>query len=502
MKEIFILLRYMSLSKRRRRSDQKINLSWLGFIIPVIAFGLPIGLIVYAPLKSLPIQSSSIFFSVFIISTSFLFVLSYTPTTVFNLYGSSDVYFLLTLPIKRSSIFLFKAIDSLLYSVPALGFILPLCIAYSVAIGKGWFFGFITSVLFILFLIEISILFGALVSRVMSRTSAKILSNLIYLLTALLYVVILNIIRPDTSFIEGVKDLTYTSRIPIGKTLSYISPIGWVISLIRGEIIGGFLLLGALLFFGLLIYKVTDTLVIESYSSRSSKKTRFPKGSSGSPFLSKDIRLLYRDPQSIYMLLCSIIFPLMILIGNKNYIGASLVMATIASFYCSYITIHLLVIEKKVWPLPRLFPVKLKSVFIWKVLIPSSIYSLIYLGVTVISMCLFKLNRIILITVPMISIAFFYSGILATRLFLKDPTRDVTSRNIFKISEVFIIEITTIGIVAGIIGPFTIYLNPLIKEWTYKNVIGIGIPAIVSAIILWLSIWMSKGIIEAIALWE
>jgi ABC-2 type transport system permease protein len=158
--------------------------------------------------------------------------------------------------------------------------------------------------------------------------------------------------------------------------------------------------------------------------------------------------------------------------------------------------------EKKVWPLPRLFPIKLKNLLLWKVLIPSLIYSLLYLAITIFSIYIFNLNSIILLTIPMISIAFLYSGILAIRFFFKDPTRDISSRNIFRIGEVITIELTTMGIVAGIIAPFTVYTSPIVLQGQYKNIIGIGIPVLVSLIVIYISIKMTKGITEKIDAWE
>lgn len=504
MKEFFILFKYISLSKTRRIKEGrfKINLGWISYIIPVIAFGLPVGLIMYIPLKSMPMPLADIFFSLFIISSSFLFLLSYAPTIVFNLYGSQDIYFLLTLPIRRSSIFLFKAVDSLIYSIPAIGFILPMCIAYSVAIGMGWFIGIISSVLFILFLIILSFLFGALVSKIMTRTSAKILSNLVYLLSILAYVIILNVIKPNTTTQEGIKQLIINSKRYLDSTLSYFSPIGWLVYAIKGESIGYLIILIVSLFTGFLVYNISNTLVIESVGSRNSKKVSFSKSSLGSPFFVKDLRLLFRDPQAIYMLLYSIAFPLVMLIVNKSYTGALLVMAMIASFYCSYITVHLLVSEKKVWPFPRLLPVKLTSIIIWKSLIPFLLYSSLYLVLTVISIYLFHINRIVLFTIPMVSLVFLYSGILAINLWLKDPKRDVSSRNIFKTKEVFIIEGVTMGITAGIILPFITFISPSGLQGSLKTIIGLGIPVIVSLTVIFLSRKMIQGIIKTIDIWE
>jgi ABC-2 type transport system permease protein len=502
VKEFFILFKYISLSKTRRIKERrfKINLGWISYIIPVIVFGLPVGLIMYRLLKTLPMPLADIFFSMFIISSSFLFILSYAPTIVFNLYGSSDVYFLLTLPIKRSSIFLFKAIDSLVYSSPAIGFIFPICIAYSVAIGMGWFIGLIAGMLFIVFLLVISFFFGALVSKVMSRTSAKILSNFIYLLSILVYVIILNVIKPDTTTQEGIRQFIINSKRYLDSALSYFSPAGWLISVIKGESIGYLLILGMSLLLGLLVYNITNTLVIESSSSRNSKRASFSKSSSSSPFFVKDLKLLFRDPQAIYMLLYSIAFPSVMLIVNKSYTGALLVMAMIASFYCSYIAVHLLVSEKKVWPFPKLLPIKLTSILIWKVLIPFLLYSFLYLILIVISISLFNLDRIILFTIPMVSLAFLYSGILAINFVLKDPKRDVSSRNVFRTSEVFIIEGVTMGIVAGIIVPFIIYITPSGLQGSFKIVIGI--PVIVLLSIIYLSRRTLKSIAEAINSWE
>lgn len=508
MRDILLLFRYISITRTRKsRDSSRLIFTLLTYIAIALGFGIPLSLLVWSILKGLFIPLSSlglegsgfiadIFISLSFISMSFLFILSYIPTVIFNLYDSNDIPLLLSLPIRRSSIFIFKSLDSLVYSIPTVGAIIPIAVAYSIGVGKGFFFGLLGSIFYIAFLILLSLLLSAFLSRLFSRTHTRILANLFSLLTIMFYFIIMNLLRPDVTTIEGIKRFIFNNYAYLSGSISYYTPIKWLIMMLRGEPLGYAITVGMSLIIGIFLYLSSNRLVFESNFHKRSKKTYFTNKGFPLPVLKKDIKLVLRDPQSIYMTIYSLIFPLVVSMANRSYIYGPMIMSMISSFYCAYISVTLLRFEHRVWPLPRSFPLRVEDILIWKVLIPFSLYSILYTIFILILVSFFRLNPLIWITLPMISLVFFYSGLFGIRLFLKSPKRATQYKNVFTPLEVLLLEGVTIGLALGIVLPVSLYIKGV------QNVLILFIPFGVTIGVISLSLVSIRQTLSVLRDWE
>lgn len=515
IREILLLFRYISLSKSRRSKEiNKPIFNLLIYIAIASGFGIPTGILIWSILKKLLMSSSSlgpntvsligdVFVSLSFTSVSLLFVLSYIPTIIFNLYNSHDLSFLLSLPIRRSSLFIFKALDSLVYSVPIMGSIFPISIAYSIVIGKGFLLGLSGAILYTIFLILLSLFFSIFLSRLLSRTYAKLLSNLISLFTIMFYIVVLNFLRPDTTTLEGIKRFVLNNYTYLFGSSSYYIPTRWLIMSLRGEPLGYFIIITISLVISLFLYLLSNRVIFEFNFHNRGKTLNLSYRGFPFPILKKDIKLLLRDPQSMYIILYSIIFPLVVSVANKSYTYGPVIMSLISSFYCAYISVSLLISEHKVWPLPKSLPLKPEDILLWKILIPFSLYSVLYAILMLIFVLLFKVTPFIYITLPMMSIVFLYSSVFGIKLFLKNPKRTTLYKNVFTPGEIFILEIVTIGLALGIMVPISLYIRetpwkPEILRWIF----GIIIPTGVTLITVTLSVKTIRDVISVIKNWE
>lgn len=196
------------------------------------------------------------------------------------------------------------------------------------------------------------------------------------------------------------------------------------------------------------------------------------------------------------MTIYSLIFPLVVSMANRSYIYGPMIMSMISSFYCAYISVTLLRFEHRVWPLPRSFPLRVEDILIWKVLIPFSLYSILYTIFILILVSFFRLNPLIWITLPMISLVFFYSGLFGIRLFLKSPKRATQYKNVFTPLEVLLLEGVTIGLALGIVLPVSLYIKGV------QNVLILFIPFGVTIGVISLSLVSIRRTLSVLRDWE
>lgn len=122
MREFILLNKYAS-KVTKPNKNSKINytgmLGWIITIIVMLSLTVPLGFIFYEtgktlmiPLTSLGLNYDGYLFDIYLfiypLTFGLLSVLTLVPSMVFNIYESEDLEFLFTLPIKKSSIFIFK----------------------------------------------------------------------------------------------------------------------------------------------------------------------------------------------------------------------------------------------------------------------------------------------------------------------------------------------------------------------------------------------------------
>jgi hypothetical protein len=126
MRKILTLLKYAStmasMAGGMGTSGSRRGFKYMGLItslIMLLALGLPMFFFGLSTLRSLAIPLTSVniplpgylsdmVLALGLISGALFFFLSYSPSVAFNLFGSPDIELLLTFPLKRSQIFLYK----------------------------------------------------------------------------------------------------------------------------------------------------------------------------------------------------------------------------------------------------------------------------------------------------------------------------------------------------------------------------------------------------------
>ena len=483
----------------------------LGMIIaPITYFSLRSSVV---PLEKLGINSPynfiDIIFSFSYLGLGVMFIMSFSAYLVVNLYDGEMTELLLTMPIKRVHIFLSAAIDSFILSGIPIGMLIPLAIVHAILLKGSILAAILSIVIYVFFLLMFSLIAALLLSLFVGKTAAKRTAMLMSFGSLIFYIIATNFFGK----IEGTDPALFVESLKgsINFLLSPLFPHTQMINGFNGDYLSIVLLATLGMIFTISFYYVSNKMDFNVSSKKSSKKIKSLK-TSGRPLLEKDLKLLIRDSQSIFMIFYPIILTVIFFFtGNKNITFISIMFITIAAFYSAYLTIIMMVEDTKVWPLPRLFPVKINTIVNRKIIIPVSIFMLEYIAVLIFMAFNAKLNITgILFIIPM-AIIIFYSSLVGARMYLKNPKRDTKQKNILSAKETFALEGLTMGyslvifsllsLEYGVIknGPFWIFKDISI---IFSHLIFLGVPVIFIFLILYWSKKEMKKIKKLIESWE
>ncbi|KAF2955622.1 hypothetical protein [Marinitoga sp. 38H-ov] len=478
--KIWIILKYSYQNKVRptKKKDGTYKKSnplnaLAAYLIPAIIFGASISPFIYLLFKDLNIPFTQlgidlpwsildIVFSMWFLIMGFIFFLNYSPAIVANLYESDITQILLSMPLKRSDIYISSAIDSLVMAGLPLGMMIPIFVIYGIITKTNIILTSIAGILFILLLLLISNLGGVLFSKFLTKTSAKRMTMVTYFISIFLYVGITNIIPRlfesdnQIQLIDSLKNLS-------SLLLNYIWPHTWVILTMKGNILSLFILILINLLLLYTVYKISNSLEL-SISRKKGKKKNFEIKSSKFPSIKKDFKLLFRDSQTFFLILYPVFLPLIFIFTNSDAELISFVFVMIASIYAAMISIFSISYEGKIWPIPKLFPISIGNMIFSKIIVPIIIFSSEYIGLNILIYLLKKGNWINLISIIPVIILIIYSSILGVSMYLKNPKRDLSQKNIIKGKEVMYLEGIILGFSFGIFIPGNLYMFSLINK--------------------------------------
>jgi len=437
MREFLLLYKYASKitkpTKNRMLNFSNV-LGWIISLILILLLTIPLGMAFYEIGKSLMIPLSSlgldyngylfdIYMFIYPLTFGLMAVLTLVPSMVFNIYESEDIEFLFTLPIRRSSIFIFKSIMGLSMGMIPLAILVVVGISYALLLKVNLILSIIAMLFFIVFLLFLSLLLGAFFARIMTKSSAKIISQIFLYVSIIFYVVLMNLIpRQMEASPQDILNSFNSFFAIIHGDYSYLLPINWFMYLVNLDIRVFGLVILATLVLGYFIYKNSNHFELESGRG----KTKKTKGVSVSkhPVINKELRLTFRNPQNLFGIAYAIVFPIIMLLINKQFLSGAMFVALFASMYTSNLSMQLMSVERKTWPLIMLLPVNDNFILRVKALIPTAIYTFVYLIVLVVSYFALGLNPIMFLSViPMISVLLF-SSYFGLYLYLKNPNRD------------------------------------------------------------------------------
>ena len=447
MRELFILLKYSSKNKQRRKKVSFFGGNIQIFLLQYIIFAIISGFFYYRMLSFFNIEISGINFSFilsgfYIILFSFLFLFNYTPFIAINLYENQFLPFLLTLPVRKIILFFYSSIDTLIYSGFALSFIFPFSIVAPIIFKTNIFLSVIGFLFFALIIISIANISGIVLAYFITKTASKIIGTLSYLLVFFSFYFL-----SSKEFLSPEKFQNFKHFERLKEILFHpLSPLGWYLNIVNGKyyyLLPIFFLSLILLFFSIKIPINFDF----SISRRKEKKNiKYKKSFSIlSPFLKKDLNFLRRDASSTYLTLFSIAYPLLLYFTSNNPYSPLFVFAALNSFYCALVSVHLFAHEKRALPLPKTLPVSEKDIIRTKIFIPTIIYFFIYL---IISLFMIKKTLYSIFFAPVIFILSIFESVLSIYLLTRKPSRDYSQKMILSQTEFLSLEFFSLFITA------------------------------------------------------
>lgn len=260
-----------------------------------------------------------------------------------NLFESSNLPLLLSMPVKRQSIFTLKLIDGIFVNSYIYFFVgIPIFIAYGIAFGSNAVFYIvllIVSAAFLLIPTSLSLLISMVMVKILPAKRAKDIINSINGIIFLIIWLGMNFIRtsiynrnsPDfnpASF-ESLISLSKKAALKflptevIGNTLLFT---------VKSEYLTAFFSFLPLLFAGAIIYWLSIRLAENSYYSGWStyhetagvkKKVKAVKiKTTNFPFIRQDLKYIIRDTrlltQIVFQAIFAIVFPILILRGQQK----------------------------------------------------------------------------------------------------------------------------------------------------------------------------------------
>ena len=413
---------------------------------------------------------------------SALFILQYSPLLVTTLYDNDMTDLLLSMPIKRSSLFFSASIDSFIMSGIGTGAFFSMTISYSILSGSNIFFAVISIIGFLLFVISISLFLGLVMSFFIRKTSAKRIAQLIYFI-GFIFMVLLPQFLPSI-ISDNPEDMIELLENNMKVFLNPIWPHVHFLNALDGNVFSLIFLyaLSFLLFY--CVYRYSNNLDF-TVARKKSKRVKVQKFKvSRWPIIEKDRKLLFRNSQLLFMMLYPLIFPfIFIFTGMQNLSYIAIFFLLISGTYTSLTSAYMLIEELKIWPIPKLFPFSARTLVNSKILLSSSIFTLEFIIILIVFSFMVDFNIFdVFLIIPTI-ILLYYSSLFGARLFLSNPKRDLSQSNkVFTGKETLILELITMGYAAAIFGLLAFY-NFMLNQgpvWIFKN---LGMP-LTSLIIL------------------
>jgi ABC-2 type transport system permease protein len=482
-----------NLTKMKRKSENKA----LSYLIRLIIGSLPMFIFIYISNKSIYSklydalkwypqfhQVGQMFFLMNVTVFSLFYIVGFIGTGMYIFSRTEEIELLLTLPIRKRTLTLYNLIVSLSSQLFTLVFFLATVFGYI----NGWkveSIDFILRTLIQLFFISsISLLFAVLGGGLSSKSFVKKLNVIITLLLVFVYFGFSYFQRIDVSKLGENQNIARW----LSFTTSKYNVLTWAYS-------SNNILLTSSIFISvfatILFWYFADKVIYENTqksSKRISNKELMAKESFAAKagvFLWKDIKLLQRNEQFIFLILYPAAFGIFMMFVSNSVISSSMPFLVISVFYCAMESGILTMDEFKYKELLYTLPVKQRTVIVPKLLVPVLLNTLLLVLINIIAFLFHRYNKLALIFLPFSILLFILSALIGAYYSLSKPGKGKNQP--FSTSAVFLIEGFTISLAFGVLFPLTYIFSDLrmqiwqiILSWT--SLIG---TTILSAVLIY-----------------
>lgn len=523
MRDLKLLYKYASRSYKPKK-ERKLKLSgalmWILSLFIMASIALPMITVFYSLFKMLAIPVSTLGLShhgylvdiyMFVLPLTFglMLILTLVPSIIFTLFEADDMNFLLSMPIKRWTLFFFKASMGLSAGIFPVIMLVIVSICYAVVLELNIFIAVFGILLFLIFIFLLSLALGSAMTRFINKSTARMMSQIFLYISLIIYVVIMNVFPRQAEDPQAIADSLGGIFNIIEGRYSWLLPTNWALFAIKGDprVLA---ILGSLcLVLSVLAINLTKLTNLDSGRGKSRKKHRMEL--SRYPIVKKELRLLFRNPQNLFSISYAIIFPIIMTYVNRSTTSGAIFVSILATLYTATLSLQLIAEEKKIWPLPKLLPLGMSKLVQYKAVIPAAIFTMGYSAVLLISYLLIDMHPVMFISILPMAVVMIYSSTLGLSLFLDNPQRATTPNGVsLKFKEGLFLQLNTMILSLGIIIPFRMWagiystnadLAILTELWWYR-LIAYGMPWLIMIIGIVLIRRTFKKINTKIGAWE
>ncbi len=358
-----------------------------------------------------------------------MFIAGFFPIIVYNITSNDqELQFLLTLPVKRSIIFFAILAQIFLYSVYPLLILIPSVFSYITSLENnfwGYFNGTVVLLDNIILSLGVSGLIALTIAKSMKRKTSSKLTIVVSLVNILLLIFFVNII-PHATKDNSLQSFTLLMQKFQNVSLNKFNPYFWSVLAIKGNILWLvlFTVIALLSMYG--VMKLSKNLEFENTEKtkkKTSKKINYTKRSKSVLFtmIAKDMKLLFREDQTVFMLLYPIALPLIfLLIGGFQGFGALYMAVITTSMYCAMSTYASFGYEKQISPYQLTFPIKKSFMLISKTIAPGILYSLVLVGMNLLLLFAFKVDAKLFLILPFSILIIFEIALQSAKMAAKN----------------------------------------------------------------------------------
>ncbi len=378
------------------------------------------------------VSLADLFVEISMIGILVLVLVTDTPAVALNVFMSDDVDFLLSLPISQSTIFTAKTIETMIQGgFPAL-FVIPVLAAYANAVNMPWYaiiFMFVMYIFYFLILTAISALIALGISKFASRSGTQrfmIFTSLIVYVFVIILMSMVGSLNSNAANVEAAFS-NYVNTI----NAPYL-PSTWFLEAIKMQWNGILLVIGTSVVLSAIAYLVASNGILTGFSKMTSaskhviQKRNYRIRRPVIAFISKDVKLMRREPSILFLLVYPAIFPL-ILVGvgalgkgesaTSRDIMIPVVSVFLSSMYTVIATASLVSMEIKVGDFVNTLPIGKRTPLWSKAFVITSAFVIIMIVIFSILSAIFggALFPIVtvLFSIPVLLILSFF-GVYAT----------------------------------------------------------------------------------------
>lgn len=492
MRELIILLKY-GLKGSSSKSSTKTRRSISGLLLPLIAvigYGVPIGVLfadlfrVYKDVNINGVNFATIFVADWSVMMVGVFILSFVPSLVNSFVRNEEIQLLLTMPVRRSTIVFYQAVLTLIFQSFAVVMYLFIMPAYAIGVGKNLFISVISALLMCFALIFLSILIAAVVGIWMNRSTARRMNFFSILIAVVLFLVATQLL-PQKIGATTFSFLTRTGQ----KVLSEYNPLVWPVLSLDNPV---YIILLFVITFALwsLSLKVSEKI---SFEDKAVIK-KHEKGLSHTGVYSKDLRLLFRYEQGVFMIIYPIAIGLIFSFTTKSFMSPLFILIFISTMYVSMSSAMLMKQEFLAWPLAKIMPLTISQILVPKMIIPAGLYSLVTMILSIFLQIYFKLSWTFYFIIPVVFVMFAFAAVLGIHFFIKEREKNIINNpsRILNTLHVFAVEGIVFALTIGSVLPLVMYmyskhlLLSFFKKELLVDLIGLGLPIVLTATLIFL----------------